>query len=279
MAITTPKVTTLAFKVRSYEIGRNRTLMHGIIMNYLEELTVEASTRAGYPNDWYDKSGYLWLIRKWHVRFENPAYYGDNLIGKSWVSDMKRVQSHREYELWRDDTRIVRARANWVFVDRNTGRPARLFDSFEHDYGPMQTTPPDEIITRLPVNAHIATPTFATRTYRAHHFEIDRAHHVNNAHYLRWIEDYILHTITVTDIALDDAHILAHELEYRAAAKVADIIEIQSAIVAIEGNQVLWEHHLQIANNGKRVGDGYSVVSVKNTHNIQKLKKGAVINN
>ncbi len=258
----TPNVTTLEFTVRSYEIGHNNTLLHGTIMNYLEEMAVQASSRAGYDNNWFDTHGYLWLIRKWYVRFEQPAYYGDRLLGKSWISDMKRVQSHREYELWRGDNRIVRARANWVFVDRNRGRPARLLESFVDNYGPMQNTPPEPIQTRLSGSTAVSNPVYTARTCRARHFEIDRAKHVNNAHYIRWLEDRILQDVTQDGIDPDDTSILAHEFEYRAAAQAEDVVEINSAVVEVHGQQALWHHQMRLQTSQERVGEGWSIVAL-----------------
>lgn len=265
MARNTPNVTTLEFTVRSYEIGPDNQLRHGTMMNYLEELTVYASAKAGYPNEWYDQHGFLWLIRKWYIRFENPAQYGDRLVGKTWISDMKRVQSHREYELWHGDQRILRARANWVFVDRNRGRPARLFDTFLQDYGPMQETPIEPIETRLSNPQQPANLYYTSRTHRARHYEIDRAQHVNNAHYIRWLEDHILQDIAAAGLPTNTVQIQTHELEYRAAAQAQDIVVLKSAIAGTEGQRVLWQHDLRLQHTAERVTEGWSIVEMPGT--------------
>ncbi|PJF38317.1 MAG: hypothetical protein CUN55_17640, partial [Phototrophicales bacterium] len=186
-----------------YEVGHNGTVLHGSIMNYLEEGAVQASNRAGYNDDWFEQHGYLWLVRKWFVHYLKPIYLNDILTLQTWISDFRRVQSHREYVLLRGDEMVVRARANWVFIHRDTMRPARLLSEFEVNYGPIPDEPLEPIRTKLAEVTSVQAVLYQF-PYEVRYEEIDRAKHVNNAHYVRWVENNIMQILRSCGLNLLD---------------------------------------------------------------------------
>lgn len=233
-----PKITEWENVIKSYEVGSDSSALHGSLMNYLEEVAVLASNNAGFSNEWIMERGYLWIIRKWHVQYFEQARYQDLIRVKSWVSNFRRVQSYREYDMRRDDgTPILRAKANWVFVEQDSFRPTRFPPEFESAYGPLGPT--GDVITSL-ANG-IATPKAPQHdfSYRARFDEIDRAQHVNNAHYIRWAEDAAYQYLRQLGISITPSQIRSHEMEYRNGAQCNDTIQVRNQLQSIDQSQIL----------------------------------------
>ena len=223
--------------VKSYEVGEDETVFHGSLMNYLEEIAVTASQRAGYSNNWVLENGYLWIIRKWYVQYLNPAHYGDKLQIQTWISNFRRVQSHREYMVDRDDgTPILIAKANWVFVEQKTFRPTRFPDDFNSTYGPAGL--PQEVVTDIADGTPLNAPT-EHFMYRARLYEIDRAHHVNNAHYIRWSEDAAYQYLQTLNIVIELSQIISHEFEYRSGATIDNNVRVSNQCTKIGSSEIL----------------------------------------
>lgn len=221
------KVYTWHLTVRSYEIGRYGTLDNTSFINYLEESAIRASTHAGYGNEWFESHQLLWVIRKMNVRFYAPVLVGEELECRTWVSDFRRIQSHREYEILRNGERVMRARANWVFLDWTTLRPTRLLPEFYEAYQPSNEDLED-FLPPFTRNKQPPAPILYHRT--AHYHELDKVWHVNNANYIRWAEE-ATHRAMQTG-ANSTMRIISHEIEYKQSAQADDPICIKS-----------WPHH------------------------------------
>jgi acyl-CoA thioester hydrolase len=76
-----------------------------------------------------------WVAREHRIEYLLPAFLGEELEVRTWVSDIKRVRSRRKYEFVRKSDRkvIVKGETNWVYVDIRSGRPIAIpagFDAF-----------------------------------------------------------------------------------------------------------------------------------------------------
>jgi acyl-CoA thioester hydrolase len=78
-----------------------------------------------------------WFIREHKVQYLLPAFPGDRIEIRTWVENVRRVQSLRKYEFVResDGRLLVRGETEWVFVDAATGGlraiPKELKDLFQ----------------------------------------------------------------------------------------------------------------------------------------------------
>ncbi|MCP5143374.1 MAG: acyl-CoA thioesterase [Gammaproteobacteria bacterium] len=66
-----------------------------------------------------------WVVRKHDIEYFAGAIAGDEIEGRTWIEDLRRVRSLRKYEFVRkaDGIVLVRAQTDWVFVDTTTGAP------------------------------------------------------------------------------------------------------------------------------------------------------------
>ena len=69
-----------------------------------------------------------WYAREQRIEYLFPAFLGDEIEVRTWLSDLKRVRVHRKYEFVRkaDGKVIVKGETDWVYVDSKTGRPLAL---------------------------------------------------------------------------------------------------------------------------------------------------------
>jgi len=69
-----------------------------------------------------------WFAREHHIEYLSPAFLGEDLEVRTWLSEIRRVRLRRRYEFVRasDGNVIVRGETNWVYVDIKTGRPVSI---------------------------------------------------------------------------------------------------------------------------------------------------------
>lgn len=81
-----------------------------------------------------------WYVREHRVKYLFPAYLGDEIEVRTWISEFKRVRGIRKYEFVRkaDGKVVVEGETQWVFIELTSGKPVPI---------------PAEILALLPVVA------------------------------------------------------------------------------------------------------------------------------
>ena len=71
-----------------------------------------------------------WYARAHCIEYLLPAFLGEEIEVRTWLSEIKRVRAHRRYEFIRksDGKVIVKGETDWVYVDAKTGRPIAIPD-------------------------------------------------------------------------------------------------------------------------------------------------------
>lgn len=256
---------TRRFRVRHYELDSFNHVNNAVYANYMQEAAIEASTEAGYSPAWYREHGTGWVIRQLSIRYHLPAAYGDELMVTTWVSDMRRVTSNREYNMTRasDGAQLARARANWVYIDLKTGQPVRIPKEFERDFDPSGEL---EALGIHMQNPHATENVYHYRTgRRVQAYELDTAQHVNNAVYLHWIEQACFDAIRTAGHPIEqlrnDWLVVqgGHEIEYFEPAFGNDQIEIVSWLCEMGKVRGAWIHEIYNAASGKLLARDYSL--------------------
>ena len=69
--------------------------------------------------------GATWVIREHRIIYFRPCFEGDKITINTWVSTLNKSQSMRKYLAIResDQKPVAKCETDWVFVNRNTGRP------------------------------------------------------------------------------------------------------------------------------------------------------------
>ena len=69
-----------------------------------------------------------WYAREHRIEYLLPAFLGEEIEVRTWLTEIKRVRVHRKYEFVRkaDGKVIVRGETDWVYVDAKSGRPLAI---------------------------------------------------------------------------------------------------------------------------------------------------------
>ncbi|MBI5879427.1 MAG: acyl-CoA thioesterase [Chloroflexi bacterium] len=255
---------TRTFRVRSYECDAYGHVNNVNYLRYMQEAAFDASAARGYDQSAYAAMGRLFLVRGTEIDYLQPLRYGDSVAVTTWVSDFRRVRSQRAYELKRvaDDVVVARAATDWVFLDRDTQRPATIPEAliaafFPDGVPPVQPRPPFPVPPPPPPGA------FHMRR-RVGWQEIDSAGHVNNAAYLGYADDAgmevsIAHGWPLARMMKHGFGIVArrHQIEYREAATLGDEIDVQTWVSDVK--RVSADRHYLI----RRAADGVVLTRVR----------------
>ena len=128
----------------------------------------------------------LWVIHRTTIDVLAPSFYRDELAVRTWVSDVRRVRSRREYELHRtpDEKPVCRGSTHWVYVDIERGGPAQPPVELQ------RALMPNGLVAkrRQPLSLTTPPPTAFQTNRRVELSDLDSAAHVNNAYYATYVE-------------------------------------------------------------------------------------------
>ena len=97
----------------------------------------------GYTRRWLVDKGIMWFVARHEIDYLAEARAGDELVLATWVRDMHRVRSWRDYLVVRpdDQTAICRAATLWVLVDLASRRPTRIAPTMARKFHPLHGAP------------------------------------------------------------------------------------------------------------------------------------------
>ena len=105
-------------------------------VRWMQEAAIAHSTALGWSPEKYIELGAGWVVHSHNIVYLKPAFEGDAIVVKTWVSNMKAVTSLRKYEICNAAGEILaKAETNWAFVNYAKQRPIRIpaeiSDNFE----------------------------------------------------------------------------------------------------------------------------------------------------
>ena len=74
-----------------------------------------------------------------HVQYRKVALEGEELILRTWLSDLNALYSFRQYAFYRpqDKSLLFMGNTQWACVEIATGRPKRMSPTFTQAYQPL----------------------------------------------------------------------------------------------------------------------------------------------
>jgi acyl-CoA thioester hydrolase len=231
-----PLTTKHTFRVRHYECDAYGHLNHANYLRYMQEAAFESSAEAGYDVARYRAINRTWYVRESDITYLRPLAYGDSVNIKTWVSDFRRIRSHRNYDLYDAASGQLAAQAvtDWVFLDAGSLRPITVPPEIVNAYwpdGPPETIPARESFPKAP-----DPPPGVFKMRRPVRWrDIDGAGHVNNAAYMSYFEDCAIEVAAfygwpMTRMMEAGFGIIArrYRIEYRLPALLGDELEVST---------------------------------------------------
>jgi acyl-CoA thioester hydrolase len=244
------------FRVRGYEVGANNCVHDSVFLNYVQQAAFEASADAGYDTRRYDALGTIWVIRRQSIAFLAPLSYNDAIVANTWVSDVRRVRSHRETELRRleGDSVVALARTDWVYIDAVTLFPRRISSDVIEAFEPngqiaLDKAPPMETLRPVAGRQFVAQ-------HRAKRYELDNLQHVNNANYLNWLYQARADALADVGFPFDASSTqlvglgltpspIRYEIEYFQPVTGGQRVELCSQVIGVGETQLHWRHEIR----------------------------------
>jgi acyl-CoA thioester hydrolase len=185
-----PRIHTETFSIRSYECDAYGHLNNAMYLRLMQEAAFSASAAAGYDDRKYRVMRRVWLIRETEIDYLKPLMYLDRVEIKTWVEDIRRVRSRRRYEfrLAGADQLAARGSTDWIFLDRETLKPATIPIELIAAFFPDDEPPASMRREPFPEPPPAPPGVFNFRK-KVEWRDIDGMQHLNNAAYLSYAEE------------------------------------------------------------------------------------------
>jgi len=113
--------------VRSQEIDQLNHAGNYQYIKWMQHAAIAHSTDNGWSPQKYDALGSGWMVRSHHITYLKPAFEGDAVTIRTWVSNMKPATSLRHYEIRNQEGLILaKAETDWAFVNYEKQKPTRI---------------------------------------------------------------------------------------------------------------------------------------------------------
>jgi acyl-CoA thioester hydrolase len=117
--------TETKIRVRYAETDRMGYAYYGNYAIYFEVARVEALRAAGITYKSLEDEGVLLPVLDFQIRYFAPAHYDDELTIRTTITQLPTVRISFEYETFRGDELLNKAKTDLVFVDKKTGKPIK----------------------------------------------------------------------------------------------------------------------------------------------------------
>jgi len=110
---------------------------NSVYIRWMDDCARAHSLLVGIDCDEAVEFGYGMAVRQSHVTYLAPAYQDDEILVGAWVihNDQK-LRINREFQLIRasDQQTLIRAQLDYVCINIETGRPAKMPELFRQAY-------------------------------------------------------------------------------------------------------------------------------------------------
>lgn len=269
-----PLIHKRTFRVRSYECDAHGHVNNSNYLRYMQETALDASAAVGYDEARYDQMGHIWLIRETTIDYLRPLRFGDSVEVTTWVGDFRRVRSRRFYEL-RDTASgelVAKASTDWVYIDRQTARPARVPPEMVAAFAPDE--PLSETVPRDPFPPAPPPPSGVFTMRREVEWrDIDPEQHVNNATYLNYMEECGIKAAlsfgwSMKRMQVEGFAIIARQLriEYRQQAALGDELAITTYLSDLRRASAIRHYLITRADDGELIAQSRTQWVFVNIH-------------
>lgn len=245
----------LPLVVRTFEADAHGQVLPATYLRWFQEAAIYASAANGFDEERYRALGTTWFVREFHLVVHSQPQTGETLEVITWAADIERITAHRQYSARRTNgDPIADAEAEWIYMDRATGKPRRLEREVIEAFPPQKEYAladrewgKDLLGADLPeADAHRMEHTVAWS-------ELDGAQHVNNAVYAQWITDHIVAASAGGRNESDEGPgvIRRLRLEYRRGARGGESLVWRLA--RFPGTPRIWHHRSRIISSDEIV--------------------------
>ena len=202
---------TFKSRVRYSEIDENQQLTLYNLMNYFQDTSTFHSESLHRGNEVLQELHCAWVLNSWQICINRfPKYLEDIVVG-TWPYEFKGFLGGRNFQISTADGEVLAyANSLWTFLNLDTGIPVRvgsedlkaytLEDKLNMEYAPRKVAVP---------KVYEEKDSFVIKKYH-----LDTNHHVNNAQYVRFAEEFIPNSKKIRQL----------RVEYKKQAYLGDVL-------------------------------------------------------
>jgi acyl-CoA thioester hydrolase len=132
---------TVDVEVRYVETDQMGVVHHANYVVWFELARTRVSVESGLHYAEVERRGYLLLVTGIEAKYRQPAHYGETVRVTARVDRLWSRGLRYAYDVRRGDTLLATGASEHVWIDRATGRPARLPQALLAEMGgPVATT-------------------------------------------------------------------------------------------------------------------------------------------
>lgn len=109
---------------------RNRAILRNF-----EDAASSISDQLGYGSPQIEATRCTWLLLNWQLQVYRRPGVDERLSVRTWVRDIHRIYSSRDFELCCGDEVCAAASSKWTYWNIDAARPERISDAIAQAYG------------------------------------------------------------------------------------------------------------------------------------------------
>ena len=175
-------------RVRYSEVGNDKKLSLSSLINYFQDCSTFQSQDIGFGVRKLEQERRAWLLSSWQIVVDRYPDLFEEIEVCTWAYDFKGFYGMRNFCL-KDREGVMLARANsvWIYMDRDSGRPARIPKEEAQAYAIEEKLPMDYASRKIALQGDGRQ--MAPIEVKPHH--LDTNHHVNNGQYVAVAMDFL----------------------------------------------------------------------------------------
>ena len=175
------------FSVNSYETDHNQSLKITCLFQWFSEIAWEHAKQLNLGFEDLDETAYYWVLLGMNVKIHRLPKWQENVKLQTWPSGVSGLYFSREFIVFDINGEcLAAASSSWLIYNRASSRPVVPVGSeYEYKISPQKAT--DLEFTKLRQYRDLTDMFNITARYT----DIDMHQHVNNAVYIKWIENYL----------------------------------------------------------------------------------------
>ena len=178
------------FFIGAFDVDVEKKVTNKALLEILSDMSMLHGAVAGHTKT-DGKSDISWVVLGWRMKvYRRPSMFS-TLRAVTWARDYTKVRAGRDYIIYdEDDNIVVKATAEWVALDVQTGRFLRITPEL------MEVFDPEPENINFPEYKFPSMRRFATEVQISSEMEIDRMMfdyngHVHNCVYLNLAEQIL----------------------------------------------------------------------------------------
>ena len=207
---------TMSGRIRYSETDRSGKLPVPGILDYFQDCSVFQSEELGLGVKYLAERHRAWVLNSWQLEIVRLPVECEAVTVETWASGFDKFHGTRNFTMKDQDGKFLAyANSLWVYMDLETGRPAKPSEEeiqkyhaetpLEMEYQSRKIRTPKEWEEREPV--------------RVKRDWIDSNHHVNNSYYVKAAYNELPEDVSVKRL----------QVEYRRQALYGDVLYPKTA--------------------------------------------------